>query len=232
MSKKRLEIYVVLGEAPNSALAVKIWLEPKGDLYVRTLDNPIAGKFSYHETGVTHHYVDLIQRRVGTGKPPERKLKDIKGYKEVTGFVTPGRVEPSGYAPKKDTKTRRTLIAPSPEIGWCFNVWAIEPGRRDLAEKIAQTNPWQTVPIGATLLVDCDVPWLLVTVAYMITEKPYDIIQFSPPIPGRIPFEVVPRAFEGTWLESPRTDDSPVDRMIRRLADQVIAERANASGSK
>ena len=79
---KLLEINVVFGEAPLSALAAKIWIETKGDLYVTNAADVLAGKFSYHQSGVTHQYLNITQRRSGTGKPPKEKLPEIKGFNQ------------------------------------------------------------------------------------------------------------------------------------------------------
>src|SRR3990172_12698185 len=202
MSKKPLELYVVLGQPPGSALAAKIWLEAKGDLYMTTYEKALAGKFSYHEWGVSHVYSNLTARRSGIGKPAGPNLRGLKGFRDVAGLAYGWPPDPSGYEPKKDTKTRRTLMAPAPVLGWYLKVWAIEPGRKDLADKIATTDPWPTVPVRAVLLADLCEPWILVTVSYWANDHPYQVVYYEPRIPGRVAMEVIPRPYEGTWLES------------------------------
>jgi hypothetical protein len=55
VSKKLVELYTVLGDYPDSLLLAKVWLEKKGDVYVtRHAPNLLAGKYSYHESGVNH----------------------------------------------------------------------------------------------------------------------------------------------------------------------------------
>lgn len=203
MSKKPLEIYVVLGEPPASVLAAKVWLESKGDLYVTNHAHLLAGKYSYHATGVTHSYMEAFQRRMGTGAPPFEKLRGMKGFQEALGLMCPTPLAPTGYSPRIDTKHRRTLIAPTPQWGWFVTVWAIQVGRRELAAKIAQTDPWPEVPVRASLLADWTDPWLLVTVSEWKNNRPYQVIHYEPAIPGRVPMEVIPRSFDGTWLEAP-----------------------------
>jgi hypothetical protein len=203
MTKKTLEVYVVFGEHPNSALAVKIWMEAKGDLYVTNHGQPLAGKYSYHQSGMDHQLTELTGRRSGVGKPLRKKLRGLKGYEQVTALSSPGPLEPTGYVPKRESRVRRTLWAPMPAIGWYFTLWAIEAGKRDLAIRICETDPWPAVPIRATLLADWTEPWFLVTIGYWASERPYRVIRYEPRLPGRVPFEIVPRSYEGTWLEHP-----------------------------
>ncbi|HZP26307.1 MAG TPA: hypothetical protein VFB90_04585, partial [Dehalococcoidia bacterium] len=125
MSKKILELYTVLGEPPNSILVAKAWMEKQGDLYVvNHAPHLLAGKFSYHASGVTHKYTELIQRRVGHGEPPRQRLQGMRGFEMITGWGCPVVLEPTGYEPKADTKVRRTLVVPQAEIGWFYHLWA------------------------------------------------------------------------------------------------------------
>ena len=127
----------------------------------------------------------------------------MKGHLMVNGWGVPEVLEATGYVPEQDTKVRRTLIAPKAEIGWYCYVWAIERGRTDLVDKIVHTDPWPQVPLDASLLADWSDPWILVTVCHFKSRDPYQVIQYAPPLPGRVPFVFVPDAFEGTWLERP-----------------------------
>ena len=79
-------------------------------------------------------------------------------------------------------------------------MWAIESGRKDLAEKIAQMNPWPEVPVVASLLADWSDPWILVTVCHWMGREPHRVVKYSPPIPGRVPCVIIPDAYDGTWL--------------------------------
>src|SRR5690348_15706633 len=124
MSKNVAEIDVVMGEPPSSIHIAKVVLVKKGDLYIsRLAPDVMSGKHSYHESGITHDYVDLIQRRAGEGEPARRKLRGIKGHLLVSGWGCPQPLEPTGYVPKADTAVRRTLVAPRAEIGWCCSIW-------------------------------------------------------------------------------------------------------------
>jgi len=180
-------------------------MEKHGDLYVTThAPQLLEGKYSYHESGITHRYAELIRRRSGAGQPPRQRLRGMRGFEMVTGWGCPIVVEPTGCEPREDTRLRRTLVAPKAEIGWFWVLWAIERGRADLAQRISRTDPWPSVPVVATLIADWSDPWLLVTVSHWKNNHPYDVVRYAPPIPGRVPFEIIPGAFEGTWLEKPR----------------------------
>jgi hypothetical protein len=199
---KPLEIPVVFGDAPNSALAVKVWMEGKGDLYVTNTSELLAGKHSYHQSGVTHQYLNLFGERHGVGAPPRVKLKDLKGFRSVTSFMANKPPPITGYSPKTETKTRKVLRLPMPKWGWYLNVWAIEKDREDIVERILQTEAWSTVPRVGSLLADWHNPWVLVTIGFWATTTPYKIYRYSPRIPGRPPYKVVPSAYEGTWLKA------------------------------
>ena len=118
MSKKPLEIYTVIGVPPDSVRITKVWMQKQDDLYVTThAPDLMAGKYTYHASGVTHRYSELIKRRSGEGQPPHRKLRGMQGFVMVTAFGCPAVLEPTGYQPKPDTKARRTLIAQLPQFG-------------------------------------------------------------------------------------------------------------------
>jgi hypothetical protein len=234
MSKKVLEIYTVLGEPPNSVLVAKIWIEKQGDLYVTThAPHLLAGKYSYHESGITHRYTELVRSRSGEGEHPGQKLRGMRGFQMVTAWGCPVALEPTGYQPKRDTKVRRTLVAPRAKIGWFWHLWAIERGRRDLAERIGKTDPWPSVPVVATLLADWSDPWLLVTVSHWGNDHPYDVVRYEPAILGRVPYEIIPNAFEGTWLEQPgpkwRPGDPFPEEWLRDAHEYVSRQRALAA---
>src|ERR687891_178734 len=94
MSKKILEINVVLGGPPESMLIAKIWMVKQGDLYItHHLPEFTAGKYSYHASGVTHSFSEFVGRRSGEGEPPGRKLVGITGHQYVSGWGIPMRPE-------------------------------------------------------------------------------------------------------------------------------------------
>src|SRR5437879_4738019 len=100
MSKTVVEVDIVIGQPPESIQVAKVVLVKKGDLYISSLAPPfLAGKHSYHETGVSHHYVDLFQERVGEGKPAGQKLRGLKGFLLVNGWGCPTVLDPTGYQP-------------------------------------------------------------------------------------------------------------------------------------
>ena len=202
MSAKPVELYAVLGEPPNGLLVAKVWVEKAGDLYITThAPFPMEGKYSHHTSGVTHHYHELIKRRSGEGEAKQTQLRGMRGHELVSAWDSPAPIPPDGYSPRPDTKRRRTLVAPMPAMGWQFSVWAIQRGSRDIAERIAETNPWPTVETFATLLMDWSDPWLLLAFARWTAPKPYRLFRYEPSLPGRVPFERYPDAYEGTWLE-------------------------------
>jgi hypothetical protein len=204
VSKNVVEVSVVIGEPPDSIRVATVVMVKKGDLYIsHVAPNVITSKHSYHESGISHTYVDLIQRRTGEGEPAGQQLRGMKDHLLVDGWGCPEVLEPTGYQPKPDTQVRRTLIAPKAEIGWFCFVWAIERGREGLVDRICQTSPWPAIPIVASLLADWSDPWILVTVCHWMSRQPYQVVKYSPPIAGRVPFVFIPEAFEGTWLERP-----------------------------
>ncbi len=180
MSKKPLELYVVLGEPPESVLVGKVWMESKGDLYAVTHGHPLAGKYSYLESGMDHHYTDLIGRRSGAGQPTRPRLRGLQGFGNLTSWMIPTPPQSTGYESRKDSKTRRTLTVPAPRLGWDLAVWAIERGRQDIVKKIAETDPWPDIPVVATLLADWSDPWILLTVAYWQNDHPYEVVRIEP----------------------------------------------------
>jgi hypothetical protein len=231
MSKNVIEINVVIGEPPDSIHVAKVVLVKKGDLYISPLaPDFITGKHSYHESGIAHTYSDLIKERIGEGEPAGQKLRGMKGHFRVDGWGCPEVLEPTGYQLKPDTAVRRTLVAPKAEIGWFCFVWAVERGRNDLVEKISQASPWPDVPVVASLVADWSDPWILVTVCHLKSERPYEVVEYSPPIPGRVPFVLIPEAFEGTWLESPGPKWRPGDpfpgEWLREAEEYVARQRA------
>ena len=52
MSKTLVELYTVLGQPPDSVLLAKVWIQKPGDLYVANFASVLAGKYSYHASGV------------------------------------------------------------------------------------------------------------------------------------------------------------------------------------
>lgn len=231
VSKNIIEIDVVIGEPPDSVHVAKVVIVKKGDLYISTLaPDFMTGKESYHESGVSHSYSDLLKERLGEGEPAGPKLRGMNGHLMLDGRGCPRVLEPTGYQPKSDTQVRRTLIAPKADIGWFCYVWAIERGRKDLVEKITRTNPWPDVPTIASLVADWSDPWILVTVCHLMSKHPYDVVQYSPPIPGRVPFVFVPEAFEGSWLEMPGPKWCPGDPIpeewLRDAEEHIARQKA------
>jgi len=222
---------VVIGEPRESVRVAKVVLVKKGDLYVSHLaPDIISGKHSYHESGVSHSYVDLINDSVGEGEPAGRKLRGMSCYLMVTSWGCPEVLQPTGFQPKPETKIHHTLIAPKSEIGWFCCVWAIERGNKGLAERISQTSPWPKVPVVASILADWTDPWILVTVCDFKSKSPYQVIQYSLSIPGRVPSVFVPEMFEGTWLENPRPKWRPGEPLpnewLREAQEYLARKRA------
>ena len=80
MSKNVVEIDVVMGDPPSSIHVAKVVLVKKGDLYIsRLAPDVMSGKHSYHESGITHDYVDLIQRRARRGRACKTKASRDEG---------------------------------------------------------------------------------------------------------------------------------------------------------
>lgn len=108
MSKNLIEIDVVIGEPPNSAQVAKVLLVKKGDLYISQLDpSLIAGKVSYHQSGISHAYRELIKGRSGEGQPAGEKLKGMKGHRLINGWGCPSAPESTGFEPRPDTRSAR-----------------------------------------------------------------------------------------------------------------------------
>jgi len=233
VSSALVEINVVIGAPPDSVQAAKVLLVKKGDLYVTNLAPLVMeGKYSYHESGVRHRYTELVGRRSGEGEPAGTKLRGMKGHLRVTGWGNPGVLGPTGYQLKPDTKVRRTLIVPKAQIGWHCNVWAIERGRQDLADRITSTDPWPEVPVVASLLAYWTDPWILVTVSHWRSATPYRVVKYEPAVPGLVPYVILPEEFEGTWLERPgpkwRPGDPLPEEWLRDARQRVARQEALA----
>ncbi len=195
-------------------------MEKQGDLYA-TVHGPnlLAGKFSYHESGVTHHYTELVRRRSGEGQSPRAKLRGLRGHEMVMAFRYDDRLEATGYEPKPDTKIRRTLVVPRAEIGSFWFLWAIERGQVAVMGRIAKTSPWPTTPVVGTLVGDWSDPWLLVVVVHWTNDHPYEGVRYDPALPGRTPVEMIPAPYDGTWLESPGPKWRPGDPFPKEWID-------------
>lgn len=203
MSKRISEINLVLGTPAEGLLVTKVWLEKAGDLYVhRGAPEIMAGKYSYHASGLTHQDVFVIKQRTGLGQPRRQSLSDVRRIERIVSWGSPEPGEPNGYQARADTKVRRTAVHSLPSKGWLVGVWALAPGRRDLAERIADTDPFPTVKAATSVLADWGTPWLLVTFAEWTDDAPYTVVRYAPALPGRVPFHMTPDPYEGTWLEA------------------------------
>jgi len=204
MSKRKSELNVVFGDASDGVLVIKVWMEAAGDLYIhRGGPKLMGGKGSYHASGMTHSDVNLIKMRTGLGQPRRPPLANVAEYERISAWGSPHPEPPDGYVAHGDTKIRRTLLIPAPPLGWFVSVWAIAPGRRDLVDRICETNPWPTVIPAGSVLADWGIPWILVTVAQWTNGAPYQVVRYAPSLPGRVPFHISPECYEGTWLEPP-----------------------------
>jgi hypothetical protein len=125
-----------------------------------------------------------------------------------------------GYVAHADTKVRRTLVHPNPPLGWYMSAWAIAPGRGDLADRIAATDPWPTVTAAGSVLANWGTPWLLLTIAEWTNNQPYEVTRYAPALPGRVPFHMTPAPYDGTWLEAPGPKWSPGQPFPRQWIDR------------
>ena len=93
------------------------------------------------------------------------------------------------------------MVLPSPRLMWGVDLWVIAAGRSDIARRISETKPYQKSEVAGSFLADWLTPMLLITVWEATSTDAYTVYKYSPPIPGRVPYEVFPSAWEGTWLE-------------------------------
>jgi hypothetical protein len=63
-----------------------------------------------------------------------------------------------------------------------------------------------------------------------MSRQPYQVIQYAPSLPGRVPFVFVPDAFEGTWLEMPgakwRPGEPYPEEWLRESKEYLARQKA------
>jgi hypothetical protein len=204
MAKKKAQLRVVFTDG-NRATRVFSAVLAGFDLYTINHTSPLEGKHSYHESGVSHKYLDVIDKRIGEGEPPGVSLKDIRGLFFVTAFGAGSAPPLDEYLIKPDTKRMRTLVLPPPPHPWGVDVWAIEPGKEGrLIPRILGTRPWPSAPIVGAVASEWSTPVILLTVWQATTAEPYTVIRYDPPLSSRVPYLILPKKWEGTWLEKLR----------------------------
>lgn len=221
MAKKNAELHVAFCEGSNASHSVSVILHGL-DLYTITHFTPLAGKHSYHASGVSHATLELVGRRISGGRAPSIPLGHVKRYKWVTGFGAGWAPELGDYVIKPDGTRRRTLAVPRPKYPWGIDVWGIEPDRLALAQKIAATKPWPESVVLGSVLADWTKPWLLVTLWAGTHRSPYEVIKYSPPIPKRVPYIIYPEKYKGTWMEGVHGKLHPLEQ---RILEHALAGR-------
>jgi len=201
MTKTNAQLRVVFAEGDQATRVFSVVLRGF-DLYSINHVFPLEGKHSYHESGISHKRLEIIDRRLGEGEPRGVSLKDIREFAWVTGFGA-GRAPPlEHYSVKPDGRRNRTLVLPPLPYPWGVDVWAIQPGHEDkLIPRIVQTPPWPDAPITGSVASDSSTPCLLVTVWQANTANPYAVTRYDPPIPNKVPYIITPKKWAGTWLE-------------------------------
>jgi hypothetical protein len=223
MAKELAKIYVVFQRGDKRLLVATIVLRGH-DLYTVKHLFPIRGKHSYHESGAFHSFNELLGLREPGGRG--FSLRGLRGYVYVTGFGYGRPLEMGDYQTKSDRPRTRTFIIPAPENVWGLDVWAIEKSRPELVDKIKSTLPWPESEIVGYFSVDWTDPLILVTIWHGIVESPYQVVKLSPPIPGEIPFVLIPEKWANTWLyDSSKT--TPARQRMQRAAEEFIRRKGN-----
>ena len=203
---KKHEVRVFVGDATKAARALTLVVQGR-ELYVVTHLQPMDGKTSHHASGQTHSDFQILGG-ARVGREIRRAWHRVEGQKLVAAqtFLPSPPVTP--FDSKPDNARRMTLFAPFPQYLWGVDIWAVES--HAIAKRISTTRPWPDCPVVANLLLGAVTPMLLVTVWQSAVEQPYEVVQIIDPagrphpVPGIVPFEIVPAAFEGTWLDSGR----------------------------
>ena len=61
-----------------------------------------------------------------------------------------------------------------------------------------------------------------------LDDSPYEVLKLERPVPGEIPYVIVPGKYAGSWLE-PADKGSPVRRRMQREAEDFVARRGLGS---
>jgi hypothetical protein len=228
MTKERAKIYVAFVDGNEGLLIATVILRGY-DLYTACHRFPLTGKHSYHESGASHSDNDLVGLR--TRGEPGVSLQGLRGYLCVGGFGGGGPPELAAYQPKPDKPRTKTLILPPPVNVWGLDIWAVEVRRSTLADKIIQTPPWPKSEIFGSFVVDWTDPLVVVTVWQGTDESPYEVVKRYPPIPGEVPYVIIPAKWAGTWLYD-ASKISPARQQRQREAEEFIRlERERKSGA-
>ncbi len=200
MAKKDAELRIILSDGERHAGVANVVLQGF-DLYMINHLRPLKGKHSHHESGLSHTDHDLIGQRLPGGKRGV-SLDGLSGFAYLSGWGAGQSPELNDSAAlKSDTKTKRSLVVAPPKHPWGIDVWAIEAGLDDVVERIRETPPWPLSQIAGWITSSWTAPVILVTVWQGVNGSPYEVVRYSPPIPGEVPYVFIPEKWSGTWLE-------------------------------
>jgi hypothetical protein len=229
MAKERAKIYVVFGEGDQKLLVATVILRGH-DLYTIRQLFPLKGKHSYHESGIWHSDSDLVGLRDGDGRGVS--LRDLKGHLNVTGLVCGAPPELADYEVKPDKSRTRTLALPCPVTPWGLDIWAVEAHGFGLANRIARTLPWPKTELLGSFIADWTEPLILVTAWQGVDAHPYQVVKRYPPIPGEVPYVLVPEKWVGTWLYDSRKTSQVRQRMQCEAEEFTRREEEHLAGSR
>lgn len=198
------------------------------DLYILKLVTPLAGKTSHHASGAKHTDIDLVNARTRSSRR-QTSLEGLKGFIQVGGLGAGSPPILGDDQAKVDTKRRRTLSLPVPRHPWGVDVWAIETGKITIAERIAETLPWEKSEISGYILADWTDPLILMTVWQGLSDDPFEIIKYQPRVKGEegVPYFILPEKWGGTWLwNHMKLDHVP---LVQTLVDHEKRKRGLSS---
>jgi hypothetical protein len=133
------ELRLFLRDGKSLALAWQATLRPTGDLYAGRprLERGDDMRGSFHASGAAHfHY---FGQRILLDRLP-MPMTAVQGTMKIVSSSVAGDIWRDDIEPR-DSARRRTLVLdltayPVPYHSWQVTLWAVEAGRRDLAEAL------------------------------------------------------------------------------------------------
>lgn len=200
---RRADLRVYFKNAHGFARAAQFVVDRKQNLYGFPHGWPIPIKLTHHAGG--HTRSSFPDTPIPDTRPKhEQPWTSVTDFQFVDGLGMGSAPEPSPLLrPKADSRKagRKSLVVPSPRFMWGIDLWAIATGRTDIAQRISETKPYPKSEVAGSLLADWLEPMLLIAVWQTTSADAYTVYKYSPSIPGRVPFEIFPSRWEGTWLD-------------------------------
>ena len=216
MAKKQAELRIILSDGSQHARVANVILQGF-DLYIINHVRQLKGKHSHHESGLSHTDYDLIGQRFRGGKRGV-SLHGLSGFTYVTGWGVGQAPEPNDSTSiGRDKETKRSLVLAPPKHPWGIDVWAIERGQDEAMLRIRETPPWPRSEIAGSIASSWSNPMILVTVWQGIDGSPYEVVRYSPPIPGLVPYVFIPEKWSGIWLDETMNQEPKHPRVLELI---------------